>query len=139
MALSQPLQHAIVAVTPFEESSFAEQAKGAEEAANALQALNILLGKNNKRPAGSRPKQGQEFNTRLQKRPKTKLLAERVLLGMDSGSEHGSNNNSQDSHGEDAVVDVADIDGSGLARPEMADHFSQLSSPLLRWQGPCLH
>ena len=131
MALSQPLQRAIVAVTPFEESSFVEKAKGAEEAANALQALNILLVKNNKRPAGSRPKQGKEFNTRLQKRPKTKWSAERVLLGMDSGSEHGSNN-SQESHGEDAVVDVADIDGSGLARPEMADHFSQLFSPLLR-------
>ena len=113
----------IVAVTPFEERSFAEKAKGAEEAANALQALNILLGKNKKRSAGSRPQEGKEPNPRLEKRPKTKVSAERVLLGMDSGSEHGSNN-SQESDGDEAVVDV---DLGSMARPEMADHFDPAS------------
>lgn len=112
----------IVAVTPFDESSFAVKAKGAEEAANALQALNILLGKNsNKRPAGSRPEQGRDLK---QKRPK-KMSAERVL-GLDLGSEHGSNN-SQESDGDEAVVEVAGMDLNHLPRPEMADHFDPAS------------
>ena len=103
-------------MTAFEEKSFEKQATAAEETSRALQVLNCLFRKNRKRPANP-----EAENASTRKRPKAALSTEKRLLGIDSGSEHGSNNSQESS------CESEDLDVTGIPRPEMADHFDPTS------------
>eukprot|EP00435_Cladocopium_sp_Y103_P010848 s4217_g2.t2 len=111
----------VVAVTAFEESSFETKAKQALEVSNALQALSHMLGNNEKRAQQS---QGQvkEPGSRSAKRLKAShaLSMERQLLGVDSESEHGSNNSEASGYNSNEEEGAS---SGNLARPELADYF----------------
>jgi hypothetical protein len=117
----------VVAVTAFEESSFETKAQEALEVSNALQALSHLLGNHKKRTANQQSQNGaKEMGPRSAKRLKAShaLSAERRLLGVDSESEHGSNNSEASGYNTDAEDGTP---SGNLARPELADYFDPRS------------